>query len=60
MKKSCKRKQRLYEMFLKCKSERNDDEYKNCKRLFGTIKKRSKKLQFSKLIVKYKDNIKKT
>ena len=28
--------------------------------MFETIKKRSKKLHFSKLIVKYKDNIKKT
>ena len=46
-------------MFLKCRSERNEDEYKNYERLFETIKKRSKRLHFSKLIVKYKDNIKK-
>ena len=60
IKKSSKRKQRLYENFLKCRSQRNENEYKNYKRLFETIKKRSKKLHFSKLIVKYKDNIKKT
>ena len=60
IKKSSKRKQRLYEKFLKCRSERNEDEYKNYKRLFETIKKRSKKLPFPKLIVNYKHNIKKT
>ena len=43
MKKSSKRKQRRYEKFLKCRLERNEDEYKNYKRLFETIKKRSKK-----------------
>ena len=31
IKKSSKRKQRLYEKFLNCKSERNEDEYKNYK-----------------------------
>ena len=40
IKKSSKRKQQLYEKFLKCRSERNEDEYKNYKRLFETIKKR--------------------
>ena len=35
-------------------------EYKNYKKLFESIKKRSKKLYFSNLIVKYKNNIKKT
>ena len=48
--------QRLYEKFLKCRSERNKDEYKNYKRLLETTKKDSKKLHFSKLIFKYKDN----
>ena len=56
IKKSAKRKQRLYEKFLTYRSERTEDEHKNCKRLFETIK----KLHFSKLIVKCKDNIKKT
>ena len=60
IKKSSKRKQRLYENFLKYRSERNKDKYKNYKGLFETINKRPKKLHFSKLIFKYKDNIKKT
>ena len=34
-------------------------EYQDYKRLFESIKKRSKKLYFSKLILKYKNNIKK-
>ena len=38
IKKSSKRKQRLYEKFLKCRSERNEDEYKNYKRLFEIVK----------------------
>ena len=60
IKKSSKRKQQLYEKFLKCRSERNENKYKNYKQLFETIKKHSKKLCFSKLTVKYKDNINKT
>ena len=35
-------------------------EYKTYKKLFESIKKRSKKFYFSNLIVKYKNNIKKT
>ena len=35
-------------------------EYKTYKKLFESIKKRSKKLHFSNLILKYKHNIKKT
>ena len=35
-------------------------EYKTYKKVFESIKKRSKKLYFSNLIVKYKNNIKKT
>ena len=57
---SSKCKQQLYEKLLKCWSERNEDEYKDYKQLFETIQKRSKKLYFSKLIVKCKDNIRKT
>ena len=60
IKKSSKRKQRQYEKFLENRNKINEDEYKNYKRLFETIKKRSKKLHYSNLIVKYKDNIKKT
>ena len=52
IKKSSKRKQRLYENFLKTRSQKSELEYKNYKNLFETRKKRSKKLRYSKLIIK--------
>ena len=60
IKKSSKKKQRLYQKFLKNRNVKNETEYKSYKKLFETIKKRSKKNHFSKLILKYKDNVKKT
>ena len=48
-----KREQWLYEKFLKCRSERNEDEQKNYKWVF-------KKIHFSKLTGRYKIHIKKT
>ena len=60
IKRSSKRKQRLYTKFLKNRNQKNETEYRNDKKLFESIKRRSKKLHFSKLILKYKDNIKKT
>ena len=60
IKKSSKHKQRPYDKFLKTRSQKSELEYKNYKNLFETIKKRSKKLHYSKLIIKYKENIKKT
>ena len=59
IKKSSKRKQRLYDKFLKTRSQKRELEYKNYKNLFEAIKKRSKKLHSSKLIIKCKENIKK-
>ena len=53
IKKSSKKKQSLY-------SKLKKREYQDYKKLFESIKKRSKKLYFSKLILKYKNNIKKT
>ena len=47
----------LHEKFLKTRSEKRELEYKNYKNLFETIKNCSKKLNYSKLIVKYKENI---
>ena len=35
-------KQRLYQEFLKKRTEKNESEYKNYKKLFESIKKRSK------------------
>ena len=60
IKKSSKRKQQLYTKFLKNKKQKNETECKNYKKHFEYIKRRSKKLHFSKLILKYKNNIKKT
>ena len=61
IKKSFKRKQRLYEKFLKNRNEKkNELEYKTYKKLFESNKKSSKELHFSNLILKYKHNIKKT
>ena len=58
IKKSSQSKQRLYEQFLKKRTERNELEYKNYH--FESVKKHSKKLLFSNLILKYKNNSKKT
>ena len=60
IKKSSKRKQKLYNEFLKNKSNQSEYEYKNYKKLFESIKKRAKRNYFSSLIIKYKNNIKKT
>ena len=60
IRKSSQWKQRLYEKFLKNWNEKNELEYKTYKKLFESIKKRSKKLHFSNLILKYKHNIKNT
>ena len=44
----------------KKRNEKPKKEYQDYKKLFESIKKRSKKLHFSKLLLKYKNNIKKT
>ena len=54
-----KRKQRLYNRFLKNRNEKKLTEYKNFKNLFEAIKKRSKKNNFSKLILTFIKHIKK-
>ena len=59
IKKSSKQKQRLYTKFLKNRNQKNETEYKNYKKLFESIKRRLKKLHLSKLLLKYKNNIKK-
>ena len=60
IKKPSKCKQRLYKKFLKNRSSLNESEYKNYKILFDSVKQRAKKLYYSNLITKYKNNIKKT
>ena len=44
----------------KKRNEKPKKEYQDYKKLFESIKKQSKKLHFSKLLLKYKNNIKKT
>ena len=60
IKKSSKWKQHLYEKLLKNQNEKTELEYKTYKKLFESIKRCSKKLHFSNLILNYKHNIKKT
>ena len=60
IKKSSKRKLRLYEKFLKNRTEKHELACKTYKMLFESIKKQSKKLNFSNLILKYKNRYKKT
>ena len=58
--KSSKRKQMLYEKWLKRKTTYNNEAYKNYKRLFETIKEKSKKNYFNKHLKNYQKNVKKT
>ena len=58
IRRSSKHKQRLYKKFLKIRNEKSQLEYKNYKHLFEAVKKHSKKLNFLKLILRHKSNIK--
>lgn len=58
--KSSKKKQRLYEKFLKSRTLENEKKYKHFKHLFEIIKRRSKKFYYSGLINKHKNDAKKT
>ena len=58
--KSSKRKQKLYEKYLKRKTPLNNDIYKNYKRLFETIKQKSKANYYNERLNKYHNNVKKT
>ena len=60
IKKSSKRKQKLYETFLKHRAILNEEKYKAYKNLFELVKRKSKKSYFSKKILQYKNNMKKT
>ena len=57
---SSKRNQSLYEKFLKNPNKQNELECKSYKHLSESVKKRSKKLHFSKIILADKNNIRKT
>ena len=56
--KSSKRKQRLYERFLKTRTAKSEAEYKTYKTMFETIKRKSKRNCYSQKILKYKNNTK--
>lgn len=60
IKKSSRRKQNLYEKYLKTKSQISLEKYKDFKKLFETIKKKSKVNYYNQQITKYKNNAKKT
>ena len=57
LRKSSKRKQRLYEKFFKKRSDKNYETYKIYKNLFGKLKKQSKKLYFQNKLTQYENNI---
>ena len=57
--KSSKTKQRLYDKFLKSKTDDHEISYKNYRKLFESIKQRAKSQYYSKMILPYKENIKK-
>ena len=60
IKESSKRKQKLYEEFLKKKPSKNEREYTDYKQLFEKIKKDSKKKCFQEKLSFYKNGIKNT
>ena len=58
--KSSKKKQRIYEKFLKNRTSKNEETYKTYKNLFETIKRRSKKKFYSEKLQKFKGDAEKT
>ena len=56
--KSSKKKQRLYEKYLKKRTTENEKIYKTYKSLFESIKKKSKKLYYSEKLLKLQGNAK--
>ena len=58
--KSSKKKQRLYEKFLKSKTIKNEQKYKTYKNLFEKLKKSAKKNYYSEQLIKFHGNAKRT
>ena len=58
--KSSKKKQKLYERFLKKLAPQNEQKYKYYEDLFETIKKKAKKIYYSNKLLKCTGDIKKT
>ena len=59
IKKSFKKKQKLYEKFLKIRTKQSETEYKVYKNTLELIKHKSKKIYYSQKIIEYKENSKK-
>ena len=55
--KSSKRKQKLYERFLKKRNSVNKDNYKTFTRLFESIKEKSKNNYYHNLLMTYENNM---
>ena len=60
LRKSSRKKQRLYEKFLKQRNSKNEEAYKMYKNLFEKLKKQSKKLYFQNKLKKCENDIKNT
>ena len=60
IKKSSKRKQKLYEKFLKNRNEKNEKLYKSYKSLFESVKRKSRRIYYSTKILEFRNNAKKT
>ena len=56
---SSKKKQKLYEKFLKKRTKQSETKYKVYKDMFGSIKLKSKKSYYSQKVIEYKENAKK-
>ena len=55
-----KRKQKLYEKFLKNRNSVNKENYKTFARLFESMKQKSKKIYNHNLLITYENNMKRT
>ena len=60
LQKSSKRKQKLYDKFLKSKTNENEKEYKTYKSLLEILKEKSKKCYYSRKLDSCKQNMEKT
>ena len=60
LQKSSKRKQKLYDKFLKSKTEENEKKFKAYKSLFKILKEKSKKIYYSRKLDSCNQNMKKT
>ena len=58
IRKSSKRKQKLYEKFLKARNAKSEAEYKAYKNMFEIVKRKSKRNYHSQKILEYKNNAK--